>query len=108
VKQTFRVCAVDSGDEGEELMATVTRLSLRCPLGLTPIETPARGKECKHLQVRGCGGRVGRTLSGKSWTRGCCHHRHERYWRSWIVGIGSDCRMLDVLTCVLGVGCAFV
>eukprot|EP00952_Eustigmatos_sp_NYUAD-ZCMA_P008174 34203-Eustigmatos_ZCMA.PRE.1 len=39
---------VDSDDEGVggdgELMATVTRLSLKCPLGLCNIETPARGK----------------------------------------------------------------
>jgi MIZ/SP-RING zinc finger len=31
-------------------MATCTRLSLRCPLGLVPITVPARGRHCSHLQ----------------------------------------------------------
>ncbi len=50
IKQSFKVCSVDSDAEDEEPMATVTRLSLRCPLGMTPIQTPARGKDCQHLQ----------------------------------------------------------
>ncbi|CAN0153970.1 unnamed protein product, partial [Scytosiphon promiscuus] len=45
----------DAGKGGEEdsdddLMATATRLSLRCPLGLVPITCPGRGRNCKHLQ----------------------------------------------------------
>lgn len=60
IKDSFKVTCVDSDDEdcggagggggGAGAMATVTRLSLRCPLGLTPIQTPARGKDCQHLQ----------------------------------------------------------
>jgi SUMO ligase MMS21 Smc5/6 complex component len=59
VQASFKVQAVDSDDDGEEeLMTTVTRLSLKCPLGLCAIETPARGKACQHLQAsRGVGGK---------------------------------------------------
>eukprot|EP00904_Undaria_pinnatifida_P012044 jgi/Undpi1/7970/HiC_scaffold_24.g10442.m1 len=39
-----------NGDSDDELMATCTRLSLRCPLGLVPITCPGRGRFCKHLQ----------------------------------------------------------
>jgi len=50
IRQSFRGCSVDSDTEDGELMATVTRLSLRCPLGMTPIRIPARGTDCHHLQ----------------------------------------------------------
>ncbi|KAG5175011.1 hypothetical protein JKP88DRAFT_139990, partial [Tribonema minus] len=42
------IVIMNAGDE--ELMATSTRLSLRCPLGLVPIAVPARGRGCAHLQ----------------------------------------------------------
>ncbi|KAF0684403.1 Aste57867_23638 [Aphanomyces stellatus] len=39
------------GDEDDDdIVATCTMLSLRCPLGLCVIELPARGIHCKHLQ----------------------------------------------------------
>lgn len=34
----------------DEVAATSTRLSLKCPLGLIPIHIPARGVGCRHLQ----------------------------------------------------------
>jgi MIZ/SP-RING zinc finger len=36
--------------DADELLATSTRLSLRCPLGLVPITVPGRGARCTHLQ----------------------------------------------------------
>lgn len=38
-----------SGDS--ELIATSAILSLQCPLSLAKIRIPARGSNCKHLQV---------------------------------------------------------
>lgn len=39
------------GNEDEDdVVATVTMLSVRCPLGLCVIDLPARGLNCKHLQ----------------------------------------------------------
>ena len=80
IKDSFKATCIDSDDEGggggaAGAMATVTRLSLRCPLGLMPIQTPARGKDCQHLQCfdldtflrfneRGC---------AAGWKCGVCH-----------------------------------
>jgi MIZ/SP-RING zinc finger len=36
--------------DADELLATSTRLSLRCPLGLVPVTVPGRGARCTHLQ----------------------------------------------------------
>lgn len=39
-----------STDDDDGLVATESRVSLRCPLGLAIITSPARGRECMHLQ----------------------------------------------------------
>ncbi len=42
-----------SGNDGDDdcaISATSMRLSLKCPLGLTTINVPARGVKCTHLQ----------------------------------------------------------
>mmetsp|Transcript_7993 Transcript_7993/g.12126 ORF Transcript_7993/g.12126 Transcript_7993/m.12126 type:complete len:717 (+) Transcript_7993:149-2299(+) len=46
VIDSFKISQV----EDEDLEATSTKLSLRCPLGLVPIEVPGRGRYCTHLQ----------------------------------------------------------
>ncbi|OQR92056.1 SUMO ligase [Achlya hypogyna] len=38
------------GDDDDDIVATCTMLSVRCPLGLSVIELPARGVHCQHLQ----------------------------------------------------------
>ena len=45
------VC-LDSDDEGEPQQpdVTCTKLSLLCPVSRMPIQTPVRGRDCKHLQ----------------------------------------------------------
>ncbi|CAH0489496.1 unnamed protein product [Peronospora farinosa] len=37
-------------EDEDDVVATVTMLSVRCPLGLCVINLPARGLHCKHLQ----------------------------------------------------------
>ncbi|KAL3661378.1 hypothetical protein V7S43_013581 [Phytophthora oleae] len=37
-------------EDEDDVVATVTMLSVRCPLGLCVISLPARGLNCKHLQ----------------------------------------------------------
>ncbi|RAW33750.1 hypothetical protein PC110_g9926 [Phytophthora cactorum] len=37
-------------EDEDDVVATVTMLSVRCPLGLCVINLPARGIHCKHLQ----------------------------------------------------------
>ncbi|KAG7391925.1 hypothetical protein PHYPSEUDO_003131 [Phytophthora pseudosyringae] len=37
-------------EDEDDVVATVTMLSVRCPLGLCVINMPARGLHCKHLQ----------------------------------------------------------
>ncbi len=37
-------------DEDDDIVATCTMLSVRCPLGLVVIQLPARGLQCQHLQ----------------------------------------------------------
>ncbi|CEG35093.1 sumo ligase [Plasmopara halstedii] len=37
-------------EDEDDVVATVTMLSVRCPLGLCVIDLPARGIHCKHLQ----------------------------------------------------------
>ncbi|CAI5729873.1 unnamed protein product [Hyaloperonospora brassicae] len=37
-------------EDEDDVVATVTMLSVRCPLGLCVINLPARGVHCKHLQ----------------------------------------------------------
>ncbi|ETV84888.1 hypothetical protein H257_02804 [Aphanomyces astaci] len=38
------------GDDDDDIVATCTMLSVRCPLGLCVIDLPARGIHCQHLQ----------------------------------------------------------
>ena len=37
-------------DDNDDVVASATRLSLRCPIGLVPIQIPVRGRACRHLQ----------------------------------------------------------
>lgn len=37
-------------EDEDDVVATVTMLSVRCPLGLCVIDLPARGLHCKHVQ----------------------------------------------------------
>ena len=47
-RASVRSSFLDNGDE--EVTAAATRMSLVCPLSLSPIEIPARGRQCRHLQ----------------------------------------------------------
>eukprot|EP01084_Bolivina_argentea_P009023 16892_1 len=42
--------SVEGSDDDYAVSATSMRLSLKCPLGLTTINVPARGAKCTHLQ----------------------------------------------------------
>lgn len=42
--------AVSVGDDGVE--QTAIRISLKCPITFRRIQLPARGHDCKHVQVR--------------------------------------------------------
>ncbi len=42
--------SVEGSDDDYAVSATSMRLSLKCPLGLTTINVPARGAKCIHLQ----------------------------------------------------------
>ena len=37
-------------NDNDDVVASATRLSLRCPIGLVPIQIPVRGRACRHLQ----------------------------------------------------------
>lgn len=91
--QSFKACSIDSDGEGETPMATVTRLSLRCPLGLTHIQTPARGKECQHLQCFDLGTflRYNERGSAAGWKCGVCHAGLT------VEGLQVDAFMRDIL-----------
>jgi hypothetical protein len=68
VKESFRgkggLADEDDDDDDEDLMATVTRISVRCPVGLVPIDMPAKGRHCNHLQVGQAMGSIGWFLGG--------------------------------------------
>lgn len=51
VKKNFALCSTTSnGDDGVE--QTAIKVSLKCPITFRRITLPARGNECKHIQVR--------------------------------------------------------
>lgn len=93
IRQSFKTCSIDSDGEDETPMATVTRLSLRCPLGLTHIQTPARGKECQHLQCFDLGTflRYNERGSAAGWKCGVCHAGLT------VEGLRIDAFMRDIL-----------
>eukprot|EP00638_Chattonella_subsalsa_P003096 CAMPEP_0117776188 /NCGR_PEP_ID=MMETSP0947-20121206/27603_1 /TAXON_ID=44440 /ORGANISM="Chattonella subsalsa, Strain CCMP2191" /LENGTH=812 /DNA_ID=CAMNT_0005603075 /DNA_START=196 /DNA_END=2634 /DNA_ORIENTATION=- len=54
LKKSFQVTCIDDSDDegggGENLDSSATsRLSIKCPVGLIRIQTPAKGRRCKHL-----------------------------------------------------------
>ncbi|CAN0449378.1 unnamed protein product, partial [Ectocarpus sp. 12 AP-2014] len=62
-------------DSDDDLMATATRLSLRCPLGLVPITCPGRGRYCKHLQCFDLNTFLSfnKDCAGAAWKCGVCN-----------------------------------
>ena len=43
----------DDDDDDIEIQDGVAYISLKCPLSIIRIRTPARGARCKHAQVKG-------------------------------------------------------
>ncbi|CAM9858765.1 unnamed protein product, partial [Phaeothamnion confervicola] len=73
VRRSFPAGSDDS-DSDDELTATSTRLSLRCPLGLVPIRVPARGRRCGHLQCFDLSTfLIFSERSSAAWRCGVCH-----------------------------------
>eukprot|EP00752_Nemacystus_decipiens_P011782 g10454.t1 len=62
-------------DSDDDLLATATRLSLRCPLGLVPITCPGRGRNCKHLQCFDLNTflNFNKDCAGAAWKCGVCN-----------------------------------
>lgn len=59
VKRNFSSVAASSGNttlNGEDgVEQTAIKVSLKCPITFRRIQLPARGHDCKHVQVRGVG-----------------------------------------------------
>ena len=53
VKRNFSSAAISAGNPGEDgVEQTAIRVSLKCPITFRRIQLPARGHDCKHVQVR--------------------------------------------------------
>ena len=49
VRSNFTVPSLTGGQDGVE--QTSIKVSLKCPLSFRRISFPARGRECRHVQV---------------------------------------------------------
>ncbi|KAE9052100.1 hypothetical protein PR001_g816 [Phytophthora rubi] len=63
-------------EDEDDVVATVTMLSVRCPLGLCVISLPARGLHCKHLQCFDLKTFMlfSKKARSKAWRCTVCHH----------------------------------
>ncbi|KAH7474851.1 hypothetical protein KRP22_003474 [Phytophthora ramorum] len=63
-------------EDEDDVVATVTMLSVRCPLGLCVINLPARGLHCKHLQCFDLKTFIlfSKKARSKAWRCTVCHH----------------------------------
>ncbi|KAG6611193.1 SUMO ligase [Phytophthora cinnamomi] len=63
-------------EDEDDVVATVTMLSVRCPLGLCVINLPARGLHCKHLQCFDLKTFMlfSKKARSKAWRCTVCHH----------------------------------
>ena len=51
VKRNFSLCSSAAGGNDDSVEQTAIKVSLKCPITFRRITLPARGHDCKHIQV---------------------------------------------------------
>ena len=51
VKRNFSLCSSGAGGSDDGVEQTAIKVSLKCPISFRRITLPARGHDCKHIQV---------------------------------------------------------
>ena len=51
VKRNFSLCSSAAGGNDDSVEQTAIKVSLKCPITFRRISLPARGHDCKHIQV---------------------------------------------------------
>ena len=51
VKRNFSLCSSAAGGTDDSVEQTAIKVSLKCPITFRRITLPARGHDCKHIQV---------------------------------------------------------